>query len=166
MSDSSIALKPVIEDPSKLIPPSKASSSCSAEIEKDFSCPRMSVNHRRMKRMLFSATSALTSSAVCGRSGIALQANGPRGRPGWTGGRKSVQPAVRPALELGHRRRELAPLGRELVRDLRRRALADVAHDDAARLELVHAPEKQAFRQVGDRVGDLREPHLAPVQQP
>ena len=68
MSDSSMALKPVIEEPSKPMPPSKASSSCSAEIEKDFSCPRMSVNQRRMKRMLFSATSALTSSAFCGRS--------------------------------------------------------------------------------------------------
>ena len=34
MSDSSIALKPVIDDPSKPIPPSKASSSSSALIEK------------------------------------------------------------------------------------------------------------------------------------
>ena len=71
MSDSSMALKPVIEEPSKPMPPSKASSSCSAEIENDFSCPRMSVNQRRMKRMLFSATSALTSSAVWGRSAMA-----------------------------------------------------------------------------------------------
>ena len=52
MSDSSMALKPVIEEPSKPIPPSKASSSCSFEIEKDLSCPRMSVNHSRTKRML------------------------------------------------------------------------------------------------------------------
>jgi hypothetical protein len=72
MSDSSIALKPVIEEPSKPIPPSNASSSCSTEIEKDFNCPRMSVNQRRMKRMLFSAASALTSSAVLGRSGMAV----------------------------------------------------------------------------------------------
>ena len=52
MSDSSIALKPVIEEPSKPIPPSNASSSSAALIENDFSCPRMSVNQKRMKRML------------------------------------------------------------------------------------------------------------------
>ena len=50
MSDSSIGLKPVIEEPSKPMPPSKASSSSSALIEKLFSWPRMSVNQRRMKR--------------------------------------------------------------------------------------------------------------------
>jgi hypothetical protein len=37
MSDSSIALKPVIEEPSNPMPPSKASSSSAALIEKDFS---------------------------------------------------------------------------------------------------------------------------------
>ena len=37
MSDSSIGLKPVIEDPSKPMPPSKASSSSWALIEKLFS---------------------------------------------------------------------------------------------------------------------------------
>ena len=37
MSDSSIALKPVTEEPSKPIPPSKASSSSAALIEKLFS---------------------------------------------------------------------------------------------------------------------------------
>ena len=51
MSDSSIGLKPVIEEPSKPIPPSNASPSSVALIENDFSCPRMSVNHSRMKRM-------------------------------------------------------------------------------------------------------------------
>ena len=50
MSDSSIGLKPVIEEPSKPIPPSKASSSSEELIEKLFSCPRTSVNQRRMKR--------------------------------------------------------------------------------------------------------------------
>ncbi len=68
MSDSSIALKPVIEDPSNPIPPSKASSSSAALMENDFSCPRMSVNHRRMKRMPRSSASALTSSGVLGWS--------------------------------------------------------------------------------------------------
>jgi hypothetical protein len=37
MSDSSMALKPVIEEPSNPIPPSKASVSWSAWIAKDFS---------------------------------------------------------------------------------------------------------------------------------
>ena len=64
MSDSSIALKPVIEEPSKPIPPSKASSSSAALIENDFSWPRMSVNQSRMKRIPRSSASALTSSAV------------------------------------------------------------------------------------------------------
>ena len=68
MSDSSIALKPVIEEPSKPIPPSNASASSVALIENAFSWPRMSVNHRRMKRMSRSATSEITSSAVSGRS--------------------------------------------------------------------------------------------------
>ncbi len=66
MSDSSIALKPVIELPSKPIPASKASSSSAALIEKDFSWPRMSVNQKRMNLILRSSTSALTSAAVLG----------------------------------------------------------------------------------------------------
>jgi len=66
MSDSSIALKPVIDEPSKPMPPSKASSSSSLLIEKLFSWPRMSVNQNRMKRMFRSSTMALTSSAVFG----------------------------------------------------------------------------------------------------
>ena len=66
MSDSSIALKPVIDEPSKPIPASNASSSSAALIENDFSCPRMSVNQKRMKRMSRSATNAFTSSAVFG----------------------------------------------------------------------------------------------------
>ena len=64
MSDSSIALNPVIELPSNPIPASNASSSSAALIENDFSCPRMSVNQNRMNRMSCSATIALTSSAV------------------------------------------------------------------------------------------------------
>ena len=74
MSDSSIALKPVIDEPSKPIPPSNASSSSSALIANDFSWPRMSVNQSRMKRIPRSSTSALTSSVrlrpvVLGRHG-------------------------------------------------------------------------------------------------
>ena len=56
MSDSSIALKPVIEEPSKPIPPSNASASSVTLIENAFSWPRTSVNHSRMKRMSRSAT--------------------------------------------------------------------------------------------------------------
>ena len=66
MSDSSMALKPVIDEPSNPIPPSKASSSSAALIEKDLSWPRMSVNQKRMKRIFRSSTMALTSSAVRG----------------------------------------------------------------------------------------------------
>jgi hypothetical protein len=72
MSDSSIALKPVIDEPSKPIPPSNASSSSAALMENDFSCPRMSVNQKRMKRMECSWTIALTSSAVEGCSVVLM----------------------------------------------------------------------------------------------
>ena len=74
MSDSSIALKPVIEEPSKPMPPSKASSSSLGVDARTTSAgPRMSVNQRRMKRMPRSSTSALTSSGVCGRSAMAAR---------------------------------------------------------------------------------------------
>ena len=69
MSDSSIGLNPVIDEPSKPIPPSKASSSSEELTENDFSCPSTSVNQRRMKRTSCSPTAAITSSAVSGRSG-------------------------------------------------------------------------------------------------
>ena len=51
MSDSSIALEPVIDELSKPIPPSNASSSSVTLIENALSSPRMSVNHSRMNRM-------------------------------------------------------------------------------------------------------------------
>ena len=83
MSDSSIALNPVIEDPSKPMPASNASSSSAALIENDFSCPRMSVNQKRMKRISRSATSALTSSAEwgLGLDGLAMVGRLPLGVP-------------------------------------------------------------------------------------
>src|SRR5215212_3216063 len=83
MSDSSIALKPVIDEPSKPIPPSKASSSSCALIEKLFSWPRMSVNQSRTKRISRSRAKARTSSAV----------------RGWSVMRGRLQPGVGPALE-------------------------------------------------------------------
>ena len=45
MSDSSTGLKPVIEEPSKLKPYSRPSLSSAALTERDFSWPRMSMNH-------------------------------------------------------------------------------------------------------------------------
>ena len=61
MSDSSIRLKPVIDEPSKPMPSSSAPSSSSLPTAKDFSWPRMSVNHSRMNWMSCSSTSASTS---------------------------------------------------------------------------------------------------------
>ena len=68
MSDSSMGLKPVIEEPSKPIPPSNASSSSDELIEKLLSWPRTSVNQRRMKRTSCSETIFFTSAAVLGVS--------------------------------------------------------------------------------------------------
>src|SRR4051812_17583865 len=47
MSDSSIALNPVIDEPSKPIPSSSAPSSSDGVIAKLFRCPSMSVNQKR-----------------------------------------------------------------------------------------------------------------------
>src|SRR5918996_4153412 len=100
MSDSSIGLKPVIDEPSKPMPPSKASSSSSAWIEKLFSWPRMSVNQRRTKRMSRSSTNAWMSAAVCGCTLMA----------------RRLQPGVGPALERADRRLErLALVGEDVL---------------------------------------------------
>ena len=64
MSDSSMGLKPVIDEPSNPIPPSNASSSSVALMEKAFRWPRMSVNHNRMKRISRSETSEVISSGL------------------------------------------------------------------------------------------------------
>ena len=58
------------ELPSKPMPASKASSSSCELIENDLSCPRTSVNQKRMKRILRSSTTAFTSAAVIACSGI------------------------------------------------------------------------------------------------
>src|SRR4029079_4216805 len=47
MSDSSIALNPVIDDPSNPIPSSRAPASSDGVIAKLFRCPSMSVNQKR-----------------------------------------------------------------------------------------------------------------------
>ena len=64
MSDSSMALKPVIEEPSNPIPPSRASPSSSLVMAKLLSWPRMSVNQSRMNLTSRSSTAATTSSLV------------------------------------------------------------------------------------------------------
>ncbi len=70
MSDSSIGLKPVIEEPSNPMPPSKASSSSAALIEKLLSWPSTSVNQRRTKRTSLRLTISMTSAALRGCSAI------------------------------------------------------------------------------------------------
>src|SRR3954454_5793340 len=121
----------------------------------------MSVNQRRMKRMLRSWTSALTSSRVWGRSGMGRETSRPgRGVVGPTA--KLGEPAFGPALELVHRRGELAPHLGELVLDADRAPGADGAAHDAVRFELLHALGQQAVRKLRDRLGDLTEAqHLA-----
>ena len=61
MSDSSIRLKPVIDEPSKPIPSSSAPSSSSLPTAKLFSWPMMSVNQKRMNSMPSSSTLARMS---------------------------------------------------------------------------------------------------------
>ena len=62
MSDSSRRAKPSIDEPSKPMPSSNASSSSSGEMANDFSVPSTSVNHRRTKRMSRSSTVRRTKS--------------------------------------------------------------------------------------------------------
>ena len=52
MSDSSIRLKPVIDEPSKPMPSSSAPGSSSRPTANDLSCPKMSVNQNRMNSTL------------------------------------------------------------------------------------------------------------------
>src|SRR5918999_2419807 len=137
MSDSSIALKPVIDEPSKPMPPSKASSSSCALIEKLFSCPRMSVNQSRTKRMPWSSTYDLMSSAV--RGGWSAMWRLLR-RVWWAfeaGKAKRLQPGARPDLQRPHSGLERAALLGERVFDARRHAFARAALDDPLRLELL-----------------------------
>src|SRR5688572_2141211 len=157
MSDSSIALKPVIDEPSKPMPPSKASSSSALLMEKLFSCPRMSVNQKRMKRMSRSSTIALTSSAVCGWSAMFSLLVGCA-----EGARLLArEPVVRPALESAHGRLEGTALVRERVLDPDGPGVADVAFDDALPLELLHALGQKAVRDVRHQLTYLGEAQRA-----
>src|SRR5215208_6413680 len=150
MSDSSIALKPVIDEPSKPMPPSKASSSSWALNEKLFSWPRMSVNQRRTKRMSRSSTKALTSSAVCGWSAM--------GRSfGRSAERSRLQPGARPALQRQDSGLErLALLGQGVFHP--HRGVVDHAPlDDPLGRQLLHALRQKSVRQVGHELLELRE---------
>src|ERR1700759_4394131 len=167
MSDSSIGLKPVIEDPSNPIPPSNASDSSVALIENALSWPRMSVNQRRMKRMSRSETSEMTSSAVRWRDvavierGTLLAASREGGKSGADGLAASAEPAVGPRLELDERGLELGAHLRQRVLDPQGRSGNHRPLDDAARLELLHALGQQAVRQLGHGLSDLREAQRA-----
>src|SRR4029079_6154139 len=66
MSDSSIALKPVIDDPSKPIPSSSAPSSSLIVMAKLLRCPSRSVNQRSTSWMPRDSISASTSLRVSG----------------------------------------------------------------------------------------------------
>src|SRR5918999_4005821 len=63
MSDSSIRLNPVIDEPSKPMPSSSAPASSSRPTANDFSWPKMSVNQKRMNSTFSSSTRASTSAA-------------------------------------------------------------------------------------------------------
>src|SRR5918999_4949548 len=63
MSDSSIRLNPVIDEPSKPMPSSSAPASSSRPTANDLSWPNMSVNQKRMNSTFSSSTRASTSPA-------------------------------------------------------------------------------------------------------
>src|SRR4051794_4954167 len=140
MSDSSIALKPVIEEPSKPMPASKAPSRSWELIENDFSWPRMSVNHRRMKRTPLSRTWARTSSVVVGCSSGAMRAQ-PRGR--------ALSPSDPVELAQQERTQRRGERGGQVGRVL---AHEDPAHDGRAVAptaeEVRHVEEPDARRRV------------------
>ena len=66
MSDSSIALKPVIDEPSKPIPSSSAASISLGVTAKLFRCPSMSVNHSSRNSIPSSLIRFSTSLRACG----------------------------------------------------------------------------------------------------
>src|SRR5215218_314586 len=115
----------------------------------------MSVNQSRMKRIPRSSTSALTSCGVCGRP----SGGGVIAADYEIAAASSVEPAMRPGLELTERGREVAAHRRELVLDPGGARAADAALDHSARLELLHPLRQQPVGQRGDGLGDLREAH-------
>src|SRR4051794_24740590 len=82
MSDSSIRLKPVIDEPSNPMPSSSAPGSSSRPIANDLSWPKMSVNQSRTNSTLCSSTWASTSPApVVLSSTVAISESPLRGGP-------------------------------------------------------------------------------------
>src|SRR5262245_14186940 len=71
ISDSSIALNPVIDEPSKPIPSSRASSTSLGVTAKLFRCPSMSVN-QSSRKSTFSSCSRFSASRLASGSLIAL----------------------------------------------------------------------------------------------
>src|SRR3954471_19736571 len=160
MSDSSIGLKPVIDEPSKEMPCSSAASSWSRPIENDLSCPRMSVNHRRTKRRSLAETSARTSPGVRGGS---VMGAGRLSERRWTAGPVRAdrwagrEPRLGPGLQLREDRPEGVAHVAQRVGHADRRAGMDLTGDQAAGLELLDALGEQAVAEVGDRRRDLGE---------
>src|SRR4051812_12932889 len=109
MSDSSIALKPVIEEPSNPMPSSSAPSISEGVIAKLFRCPSMSVNQKRA----YSTPSFL----IC--SSARLRASGSDVARSLL----SIMPIVSRLLSPGKVERVLSPRGRKrpLERDHLRR---------------------------------------------
>jgi hypothetical protein len=115
MSDSSIRLNPVIDEPSKPMPSSNAPGSSSRPIANDFRAPKMSVNQKRTNSTFSSSTRRRTSSAVVLRSSIVamrvvsapfvLPAHG-RSRQRWLPYPfvESLGSALRPRVEAAHAR--------------------------------------------------------------
>ena len=126
------------------------------------------MNQSRMKRISRSATMALTSSGVCGRSADMAGSLVHRGFRSFSrrGARAS---AVRAVLSAG--RASAAPRPRARGPRARARGPSSVSSYSTrtgrpgrtvrtttpARLELLHALGQQAVGQLGDRVGDLAE---------
>ena len=191
MSDSSIALKPVIDEPSKPIPSSSAASISCGVIAKLFRCPSRSVNQKRTYSTFcfsISFSTCLRDSgsdvARCLLSIIAIasllrtwKCEGPRvhavtGRAPEAPSPQRLEESIRLAVQ-GHprceerpRRRGVRPVG---VRDPRavpvRDERVDAEDDVRARLEVGPARVAEAGAAVvaGRLRGELQELRREPV---
>src|SRR5262245_43318196 len=163
MSDSSIALNPVIEDPSKPMPSSSASSSSAGVIAKLFRWPSMSVNQKRMySTPSFSicfmtslrapgsevARSLLSIIAIPSRS-FPRKRKRPQAAPAFAGRPETSSSQSRPSLSAFEERpRKMDPLEFPLVAEL----FVDPAHRGVR--EVVLGPETVPAGLL--RGGDLR----------
>ena len=149
MSDSSIALKPVIDEPSKPIPPSKASSSSWALIEKLFSWPE-DVGEPEPHE----ADVAVLDEGADVVRGLRLVAHARGGYSQELAQRLSARTAGSSA----------SPFVGEEVLDPHRRVVDHAALDDALRLQLLHPLGQQPVREVGHELLELGEAR-GPVHQ-